>query len=88
MTIGYGIGAGSSVNPFGFYVDEKYDMEAGFFKLFLFEKSVDLQNVVQEHSVFTRSRGMISVPLPPPGGVSADRWGSITLTMIQRRGKP
>lgn len=87
MTIGYGIGAGSNINPFGFYVGEEYDMEAGFFKLFLFEKSVDLQNIVQEQSVFARSRGMVSVPLPPPEGFSTDRWGSITLTVIQRRGK-
>ncbi|KJA22671.1 hypothetical protein HYPSUDRAFT_40758 [Hypholoma sublateritium FD-334 SS-4] len=86
MTIGYGVGAGSNVNPFDFYVGKDNDMEAGFFKLFLFffENPVDLQNVVREEPLFTRSRGSHNLPLPARG-TSTGRWGSITLTVIQRR---
>ncbi|KJA29203.1 hypothetical protein HYPSUDRAFT_61236 [Hypholoma sublateritium FD-334 SS-4] len=87
MTIGYGTGGGSGITPFGFNVNKGYDMEAGFFKLFLFEKPVDLQNVVQEESLFTRSRGMVKVTLPPLIEESTARWGSITITVIQRRGR-
>ncbi|KJA22663.1 hypothetical protein HYPSUDRAFT_645955 [Hypholoma sublateritium FD-334 SS-4] len=83
MTIGYGVGVGSSVHPFGFCVGEDYDMEAGFFKLFLFDKPVDLQNLVQQESVFTSSRrGVVQTALP-----NTHRWGSITITVIQRRSR-
>lgn len=84
MTIGYGVGTGANVPPFSFYVGQDYNMEAGFFKLFLFEKPVDLRGIVQEESVFTRSRGMKQNPLPPLGKYT-DRWGSIILPVIQRQ---
>ncbi len=61
-------------------------METGFFKLFLFEKSVNLQSIVQPESVFTKSRGM-AVQTYPSGDHSTDSWGSITMTVIQRKGK-
>ena len=88
VTIGYGVGAGANVPPFSFYVGKDWNMEASFFKLFLFEKAVDLQGILQEESVFTRSRGMVQRPLQPPNpplGKSTDRWGTIILPVIQRR---
>lgn len=88
LTIGYGVGAGSNVHPFNFYVGEDYDMEAGFFKLFLFEKPVDLENIIQEEPVFSRNRGMRQDP-PSSHKAAAEvslRWVSITLTVIQRKG--
>ncbi len=50
MTIGYGVGAGRP-SAFSFYVGDEYDMETGFFKLFLFQKSVDFWRIVQEDSL-------------------------------------
>ncbi|KJA21668.1 hypothetical protein HYPSUDRAFT_41803 [Hypholoma sublateritium FD-334 SS-4] len=84
MTIGYGVGTGANVPPFSFYVGKDCNMEAGFFKLFLFDKPVDLQDIVREESVFARSRGMKQNPLPSLGK-STGRWGSIVLPVIQRR---
>lgn len=87
MTIGYGVGVGSAVAPFAFYVDRDCHMEAGFFKLFLFEKPVNLQGIQQKESIFTRSRTLIQTPLPPLG-TSTDGWGSIIIPVIQRRIEP
>lgn len=84
MTIGYGVGPGSNVQPFSFYLSEGNDVEAGFFKLFLFETPVDLQSVEQEESVFVKSRGMKAAKLSERQE-STSRWGSITVAVIQRR---
>ena len=79
LTIGYGIGTGSNVHPFSFFVGEDYTIELGFFKLFLFEKPVNLQNIIQETSVFNETRGM-EHKLPSD---SLRNWGSIILKVIQ-----
>ena len=83
LTIGYGVGAGSKVNPFGFYVGDDYTMDIGFFKLLLFEEPVGLQNIVQQESVFVRSRGMMNKPFLSRE-TSFHPWGSITMVAIQR----
>ena len=85
MTIGYGIGSGSTVSPFSFYMDESYDTEVGFFKLMLFNKPVNLDNMVQTESPFGRSRAMKQKTALLPQQDQQQLWGSITLTVITRR---
>ncbi len=69
------------MHPFRFTVADGYEMEVGFFKLFLFQKPVDLRNVLQESSVFVRTRGMTQEAFKP----LKNNWGTITITVIQRR---
>ena len=78
------------MHPFGFFVGDDYTMETGFFKLFLFkEKVTDLRRILQEEPVFQRTRGHRSASSPPRLEDMVHRgWGSITLTVVQRKGQP
>ena len=87
MTIGYGVGWGSTVPPFSFYVGEGYDMEVGFFKLFLFKEATTLDSIVQADPVFWRmTRGMTHTNLSRLDEIP-QAHGSITITVIQRRSR-
>lgn len=91
MTIGFGLGAGSRVQPFSFYMRDDDDAEVGFFKFFLFKETVpDLRRILQAEPVFQQTRGYGRSPLPPPQleDMMHRGWGTITLTAIQWRGQP
>ena len=90
LTIGFGLGAGSSVHPFSFYMGDKVSAEVGFFKLFLFkEKATDLRRILQEEPVFQRTRGHRSAPSQRRLEDMVHRgWGSIILTVVQRKSQP
>lgn len=90
MTIGFGLGTGSSIQPgpFSFYMGDDFDTEVGFFKLFLFKENADLRRILQVESIFQQTRGYRSLPLPQLEDIPHRGWGSITLTDIQRKSEP
>ena len=87
MTIGYGVGWGSTMPPFSFYVTDGYDMEVGLLKLFFFKEATTLDSIIQETPVFSKkARGMTHTNLSRLDEIP-QAHGSITITVIQRRSR-
>ncbi|KJA20871.1 hypothetical protein HYPSUDRAFT_768945 [Hypholoma sublateritium FD-334 SS-4] len=89
MTIGYGDSPGSNVPPFIIDMGTENDTEVGFFKVFLFRKvPASLYSIQQQESAFWRSRGMKAFAPRPHFDELTGGWGAITVTVIQRKGRP
>lgn len=84
MTIGYGLGPGSTVAPLSFVMTEGCDTEAGFFKLFLSNKPIDLDGVLQESSPFLMLRGL-KQEYPAVLSQTSHQWAEMTFTVVTRR---